>query len=37
VPAKKVAVFKPGEELAEALNAVPELKSGTSTLYRSHA
>jgi DNA-binding protein HU-beta len=32
VPAKKVAVFKPGKELAEALNPATEAQSRTSTL-----
>jgi nucleoid DNA-binding protein len=32
VPAKKVAVFKPGKELAEALNLTAEAQSGTTTL-----
>jgi nucleoid DNA-binding protein len=32
VPAKKVAVFKPGKELAEALNPAAEPQSGTNTV-----
>jgi nucleoid DNA-binding protein len=32
VPAKKVAVFKPGKELAEALNPAAEAQSGTGAL-----
>jgi nucleoid DNA-binding protein len=32
VPAKKVAVFKPGKELAEALNPPVETPSGASTV-----
>jgi integration host factor subunit beta len=31
VPARKVAVFKPGKELAETLNPAAEAQSGTST------
>jgi len=31
VPAKKVAVFKPGKELAVALTPPAEAQSGTST------
>jgi hypothetical protein len=34
VPAKKVAVFKPGKELAEALNYAAEA-SGTNPLIDS--